>query len=181
MKINRKRSPLNTTNIGLSLIVVLLVIMVLVSGWNIQRLVRNEDSVVHGQEVITSLLEVLGAVTDAETAERGYLITHDADYLESYRSAIERVRRTLERLAGLIVDEPDQRTRMADLNQRVDARISELRQAIAADNSGGFDAAKQAVSTNQGRRLMIEMQQPGGRNATERTRIAPRAGGRIGQ
>jgi PAS domain S-box-containing protein len=151
-----RRSPTAWT-LGLGLIVLLLAANGLVSEWNLRRLVDNEDRVLHTQRVLTTLEEVLARVTGAETAERGYLITGDASYLEPYRKAVRRSLETLDRLTGLTQDEPAQQARIAPLRRRVDDRMDELRRAIAARQEGGFDAARQSVSTNHGRQLMNEM------------------------
>jgi two-component system, LuxR family, sensor kinase FixL len=157
MNSNPRRPLRLATTIGLLLIVLLLVGNALVSEWNIDRLVENEHRVVHTQQVLTMLEEVLARVTEAETGERGYLITGDADYLRSYRAAIDRTEETLQRLAKLAVGDSRQQGRINALRERVQSRFDELRNAIAAEQTGGFDAAKHSVSTNQGRRLMNEM------------------------
>ncbi|MGE5194150.1 MAG: CHASE3 domain-containing protein [Deltaproteobacteria bacterium] len=151
----RKFIP-NPTTIGLALIVVLLVVNGLVSEWNIDRLVENEHRVADTQKMLTTLEEVLSTVTEAETAERGFLITDDEQYLNSYESAIVRIYEILDRLKEL-TDERRQQELVAALRERVDARLEELKRAIAARKAGGFDAARQSVSTNHGRRLMLEM------------------------
>ena len=152
------RWPLRlATTIGLLLIVLLLVGNALVSEWNIHRMVENEHRVVHTQQVLTTLEEVLARVTEAETGERGYLITGDGDYLHSYHAAIDRTEETLERLTGLAVGDALQQDRITALRERVQLRFDELRNAIAAEQAEGFDAAKHSVSTNHGRRLMNEM------------------------
>jgi PAS domain S-box-containing protein len=53
--------------------------------------------------------------------------------------------------------DPEIRARIDGLDERVKQRFEELREAIAAYQSEGFNAARHAVSTNQGRRLMNEM------------------------
>ncbi len=157
MAVSRRKLFPNPTTIGLALIVALLAVNVLVSEWNINRLVRNENRVVHTQEVLTALEEVLSTVTEAETAERGFLITDDGQYLKSYEGAIVAINETLGRLTKLTLDEPRQQELIAALRERVDARLEELKRAIAARRAGGFDAARQSVSTNHGRQLMLEM------------------------
>ncbi|HLJ11599.1 MAG TPA: CHASE3 domain-containing protein [Planctomycetaceae bacterium] len=147
----------NLTTIGLALIVALLLVTVLVSEWNVNRLVDNEHRVLHTQEVLTALEEVLSTVTEAETAERGFLITDDEKYLSSYESAIVKVNETIERLTQLTRDELGPQELIAGLGERVAARLQELKNAIAARRAGGFDAARQSVSTNHGRQLMLEM------------------------
>ncbi len=157
MKLQPQRYVPKATTIGLILIAAMLVTNLLISEWNIERLVLNEHRVLHAEEVLTTLETVLFNVTEAETAERGFLITDDRDYLHSYEGAIDRTGETLERLATLVSDEPEQERRIEKLRQRVDVRFEELKQAIAAQQSSGFGAARVAVSTNRGRQLMNEM------------------------
>jgi len=152
----RRLAPKPTT-IGLALIVSILAGGMLVSHWNRKRLLENEHRVVSAQEMLTTVEEVLARVTEAETAERGFLITDDADYLQSYEAAARRAYDAVARLDELSSDDPQQRQRTAALRERIDARMGELRNAISAKQAGGFDAARQSVSTNHGRRLMNEM------------------------
>lgn len=147
----------NPTTIGLALIVGLLVVSVLVSEWNINRLVENEHRVVRTQETLTTLEEVLSTVTEAETAERGFLITDNEQYLASYESAVARIKKTFDHLTALVRDNHREQELVAALEARVAARLEELNRAIAARRAGGFDAARQSVSTNRGRELMLEM------------------------
>jgi two-component system sensor kinase FixL len=147
------------TVVGLGVIVLLLIVNMLVSQSNVHRLIENEHSVAHAQKVLTTLEEVLSRVTEAETGERGFLITNNTDYLQSYKTAVGRADETLDRLKTLTQKDPAQQSRIAILRQRMTARFDELRQAIGAEETGGFDAAKDAVSTNHGRELMNEMRQ----------------------
>jgi two-component system, LuxR family, sensor kinase FixL len=145
------------TAIGLVLIVLLLILNMFVSRWNTRRLIENEHKVAHTQRVLTTLEEVLARVTEAETSERGYLITGNSDYLKPYQTALARSEETLTRLERLTANDRPQADRVRTLQERVRVRFDELRRAISAQQSGGFDAAKYSVSTNHGRELMEEM------------------------
>jgi len=155
------------TTVGLGLIIVLLVVNTLVSEWNTSRLLRNEHRVVHTQETLTTLEAVLSTVTEAETAERGYLITDNAAYLEPYERAMARAWKTLDQLGQLTTDDVAQRGKVSALRHRVGDRFDELGRAIAARQSGGFDAARQSVSTNHGRQLMNDMRKLVGEMQTQ--------------
>lgn len=157
MKSLHQRLLPRSTTVGLALIALMLILNVLVSEWNIDRLVENEHRVLRTEEVLTTLETVLFNMTEAETAERGFLITDDATYLQSYHGAIERTMTTLARLKKSTAEEGEQQVRIVALHQRVDDRLDELRRAIEAKQAGGFTAAKQSVSTNRGRELMDEM------------------------
>jgi CHASE3 domain sensor protein len=55
---------------------------------NLRTLVENERRVDQSQVVLTTLEGVLSSLTNAETGQRGYLITGDAAYLAPYTTAI---------------------------------------------------------------------------------------------
>ncbi len=152
-----RRAIPRPATVGLGLVLLLLVLNPLVSEWNIRRLVENGHRVVRTQEELTTLEEVLARVTEAEAGERGFLITHEPAYLKSYEAAVTQTWEALDRLKGLSADEPDQAARVLALKDKVKTRLEELAQAITARTAGGFDAARQVVSTNHGRRLMNEM------------------------
>src|SRR5205807_1223831 len=101
----------------------------------------------------------LARVTEAETSERGFLITSDPDYLRTHRTAIDSTWDTFQRMRKLVATDPAQARRIDALEGRIRARFDELHQAIAAQQAEGFDGAKRAVSTNHGRQLMNEMRQ----------------------
>lgn len=147
------------TTIGLALTALLVFMNAVVSERNIQRLVTNEHRVIDTQFLLTTLETVLSSLTQAETAERGFLITDDPDYLQTYRKAVERTGETLDQLTELMAGDAHQQQRVAVLRQHVDARFDELRQAIAAQQTEGFTAAKLSVATNRGRQLMNDMRQ----------------------
>ena len=151
------RQSLTAPTVGLALFLLLVVVNLIVSQRNIHRLLENEHGVVHTQSVLTTLEEILANVTEAETAERGYLITDDTDYLRSHQSAISATGHALETLRRLSRDDSQVRLRIESLEQRVRARFDELQNAIAAQQTEGFDAARRSVLTNQGPRLMNEM------------------------
>jgi PAS domain S-box-containing protein len=157
MRVRFQRFVPGATTVGLVLIAALVFVNAVVSEWNIDRLVENEHRVTNTQQVLTTLEAVLSSVTQAETAERGFLITDDTDYLKTYESAIVRAEETLQRLTQLMGDDPRQQERIAALKERVEVRFDELRRAIAAQQAEGFSAAKVSVSTNRGRQLMNEM------------------------
>jgi len=147
----------HATTIGLVILSLVIIGNVVVSEHNINRLVQNEHSVVHVQRALTTLEEVLARVTEAETAERGFLITADESYLKSYQDAVRRTNDALARLNELTAVGIQKQPQVLALETRVQARFDELRNAIDAHHRGGFDAARHSVSTNQGRRLMNEM------------------------
>ena len=91
---------------GFGLALVLLFIVGAVSYDNITRLVETADIVAHTYLVRFQLSNLLSRLEDAETGQRGYLLTGEDRYLEPYQSGISRVKDDLSSLKNLTVDNP---------------------------------------------------------------------------
>ena len=91
-----------------ALAIVLLIANAVVSFRAVNTLVQNNDRVVHTMQVIETLSEALAAVTDAESSQRGYIITGDPSFLAHYEASRPRVTATLSRLTELAADNQDQ-------------------------------------------------------------------------
>lgn len=134
-----------------ALVVTLLALNVWIAYSNIQALRRGFEDVAHTHDVIVGLERLLSLMQDAETGQRGYVITGDASYLQPYNQSLKSIDsqlRACERLASSV---DDQRRRMADVKRLVAAKLKELANVIDVRRDQGFDAAKEVVVTDQGR------------------------------
>src|SRR6201996_7897299 len=77
-------------------------------GWvayhNINVLTATSFKVAHAHEVLFQMDQLLSEMKDAETGQRGYVITGEQEYLEPYNSAIASVPGSLSELRRLIAD-----------------------------------------------------------------------------
>src|ERR1700693_1155468 len=64
------------------------VVIALVSYRNASRLIENNAWVTHSHQVRTELADLLSELKDAETGQRGYLVTGDDSYLAPYQAAL---------------------------------------------------------------------------------------------
>jgi PAS domain S-box-containing protein len=138
-------------------IVTLLVANASLGLLNQRRVSLAERSVAHDHEVLLELERALSSMTDAETGERGYLITGLEPYLEPFDRAALDVRRHLDRLAELTAGEPEQHARVEALRPLVDAKVADLTATIdvrRASPARGLDAARAMVMTGNGKRTM---------------------------
>src|SRR5215470_8694903 len=93
---------------GAGLVLAILLINALISYRATRRLIDNERLVAHAYEVLDDLEDVLATMDDAETGERGYLLTGEKSYLEPYQSAVNAIHTRVEKLAQLTADNPNQ-------------------------------------------------------------------------
>ncbi|WP_294095914.1 response regulator [Sphingomonas sp.] len=124
---------------------------------NIQGLRGDTAKVVHTHEVITELGTLLSAVQDAETGQRGFLLTGNNRYLEPYEDARARAEASLNAIETLTSDNPMQQANLRRLRPQVDAKLAELRGTIDLRRSQGASAALAVVNTDRGKVAMDKL------------------------
>lgn len=141
---------------GLSLAV--LVVSASITYSNIRQLESDSRWVVHTQQVLNDLYRILNDVTTAETTQRGYIITGNTQYLRRFDAASVTVRRHLDEVAQLTLDNPEQEQLLSKLREQVEGRIIELRKVVAFRRDSGLDASSKRIQNGPGKRLMEELQ-----------------------
>src|SRR5690348_4519892 len=111
----------------------------------------------HSHVVARATDRVLADLLDAETGQRGFLLTGRADYLAPFTAAAPAVSGVIANLRALTADNPAQRERLARLDGLARARLGDLRRTIELRRSGGLDAAIAAVDSDQGKRAMDDI------------------------
>ncbi|HEY2804970.1 MAG TPA: CHASE3 domain-containing protein [Gemmatimonadales bacterium] len=120
-------------------------------------LASNEARVSQSLELLNALETVLSDITDAETGQRGYLITGRPEYLEPFNRAPGLLRPTLDRLTVLTAGDPAQSRRLVQLKADVAVKIGELTRTVATRRDRGFSAAQEMVLTERGHTTMDEI------------------------
>ncbi|MGU3537825.1 CHASE3 domain-containing protein [Methylobacterium sp. A54F] len=100
---------------------------------------------------VTSLFS---AVQDAETGQRGYLLTDSETYLQPYEEALGRIERGLHTIADAVADDPDRTAEVTALGAAIEAKLDELRRTIALKRTGDSEGARELVRAGEGKRLM---------------------------
>lgn len=142
---------------GFGLSVAMLLIVGVVAYRSTDALVENGHKVTHSHEVLEDLAHVLSQMKDAETGQRGFLLTGNEDYLEPYLAAIGVVDKTIADLRGLTSDNPRQQARIAEAVPLVQAKLAELKRTIDLRRGQGFEAALRVVETNEGKKSMDDL------------------------
>ena len=98
--------------LGFAFALACLGVVAVVSYLSVVRLNENAKWVEHTHEVLGRLELLLTAVTDSETAERGYVITGDESYLQPYRKSADLADLQVSRLRALTADNQVQQQRL---------------------------------------------------------------------
>jgi len=118
-----------------------------------QEIGRQQESILASYRVITKANEFMSSMQDAETGQRGYIITGDPDYLEPYTAAKTNASRLIDELYVLDKSK-SQRKRIAEMEANMQSKFSELGETIRLRRDEGFESALKVVKSNQGKRIM---------------------------
>lgn len=152
--ISMRKAIYTWTLIGISLVALVLTISGSILYGNIRSLYENFSWVAHTHEVMATLESLLSTVTDAESSQRGFLMTGDEEHLTPYSEALARHRQELQRASELTADNPDQVKRLQGADASLAKRIAELNRILDLRRTEGFEQARDAMLENRGRQLM---------------------------
>ena|SRR5579862_8502770 len=142
---------------GFGLAAVTLLLVAGISYRNANTLIDTERWVAHTHQVRIELADMLSELKDAETGQRGYLLTGEESYLEPYKATLTTLKTSLDDVKKLTADNPDQQRRLATIGSLADSKLAELKQTIDLRRTQGFDAALKVVLTNEGKTLMDQL------------------------
>ena len=91
-----------------------------------QSITVSERLVIHSHKVIQTVLELNSFVKDAETAQRGYLLTQDTAFLSPYKNAFNKAEQTFDYFKTLTIDNPQQQKEADSLQYWVNKRFEML-------------------------------------------------------
>lgn len=124
------------------------------------RLYREQ--VARSRVEVDALQSYLTAVEDAETGQRGFLLTGNENYLAPYAASKTDITVRLNQLAELTKDDADDLQSMLQLKALTAAKFAELELTIQKRRESGLKAALAVVNTNEGNNEMAAI-----RKATE--------------
>lgn len=127
-----------------------------VTRWSVARENDGVRWVQHTHYVIIRNQDLLASMLDAETGERGFLITNDIAFLAPYRGAENRARQRLTELRSLTRDNPDQQVRLDMLGGLMERRLRSLEEQIAARATTGFESARSLLVTELGGKALMD-------------------------
>jgi PAS domain S-box-containing protein len=127
--------------IGATLAILLVILNIALTLYNAVQLRRHSEMVTATYELQTQLSKLILLAVDAETGQRGFLLTGKEEYLAPYQNALSSVGDQLDRVSRLVDDDELQVVRMQQLRERLDDRLQILDKSIESRREIGFDLA----------------------------------------
>ncbi|HVW24993.1 MAG TPA: CHASE3 domain-containing protein [Polyangiaceae bacterium] len=136
---------------------VLLIAVGTVAYRSIVLLTQTSYSVAHSHQVLEHISTVASLLKDAETGQRGYVITGDEPFLEPYNDAISKLPAIVRDLRELTRDNVNQQRRMDEMEPLVSLKLGEMKRTLDARRSNGFESAAKIVAAGEGKRTMDDL------------------------
>ncbi len=126
---------------------VIVVVGALLSYRSHSILRQDRDMVVHTYQVLGSIRQALLATEEAETGQRGYIITGDPSFLEPYDKARHQaLPASLADLGRLLIRNKGQQVRLARLRSLIDQKLNQIQTTINARRDQSFEAARDLIA-----------------------------------
>lgn len=156
LKENTRRSLARLRQMALSLPMALLAALVLV-GINETGHMRSQDALERmslGQASLGDVNTLLQSMLDAETGQRGYLLTGNDSYLAPYERAVATVQTQLDRLRQQFLRSPEDLQEFAQLSRQTSRKLAEMELSLRLSRQGNEDAWKFVLHTDMGKEHM---------------------------
>ncbi|BDI19261.1 hypothetical protein ANSO36C_50630 [Nostoc cf. commune SO-36] len=130
-----------------------------VSYSNTVKLINNQQWVTDSYKVITQLESIKSALKDTETAQRNYLITADADDLQTYIAADQQTNSNIQILSKLTAKNHQKQQWISLLKPKITDRLNILQQEVYLRQNQGLEVVQQLILSYKDKQISKEIQQ----------------------
>lgn len=127
----------NNLRLGLGLSLIILFISSLASYVSISNLIKSTELVKHSDQVILDAENIISYLKDAETGQRGYLLTGNKVFLTPYYGASDSAAAILKKVEKATEDNPLQQKNVAGLRNILTKRMGIIKSTIEIKELGG--------------------------------------------
>jgi len=122
------------------------------TGYN--RSITAAQDIMEAQQTRAAVNKLLQNMLDAETGQRGYLLTGDPRYLEPYDTATASINQNLDDLRRLYMPYLNERDEFSLLSRSVSRKLAEMDVSVRLRKQGNEDAWKFVLTTDVGKEQM---------------------------
>src|SRR5882724_489327 len=124
---------------------------------SLDLLANTSHTVTHTHEVLERIANLLSFLKDAETGQRGYVISGEDSYLEPYKSGVENLPKVIKELRELTADNQNQQKRLDQVEQLAAAKLAELKRTVELRRKTSFEETVKVIRTGEGKKYMDDM------------------------
>lgn len=173
-------SIIRQLQIVFSVSVILLIISLIASFYSTRKLIDNSRLVNHTNEVLIEAEKIMSRMKDAETGQRGYLVTKQTEFLEPYNGAYAKTMDSYSNLVLLTSDNPIQQKNLEEIKVLFTDKFRQMQKVIDLTQDNNFlnDTTTRLEEMRKGKILMDDLRLAINRIKTAETKLLDE---RIGQ
>jgi methyl-accepting chemotaxis protein len=149
----------NRIALGFGLCLLVLLVLAGVSFQGANQLTESTKGLVEARESSRLLREVRAQLVDAETGQRGFLLTGEDSYLKPYQNALASLQDTLRLVREAVKRDDVQLERLGRLESLVQERLDRLAGGIKQRREKGLEGGVAYIQTGQGQQLMTQVRE----------------------
>ena len=143
--------------VGVSIPILLLVLVGWLQWQSVSDYTNAREWGTHTRIVMLNLESLLSCLNDAETGQRGYLLTHKEAYLEPYTHALRGIPHEMQALRYTTQGNLEEQKNINQLEPLVDAKLNELAQTVALERNLDHAGAIKVVMNDFGKNTMNQI------------------------
>lgn len=140
--------------LSLPLAVLAAAFLIFINEAGFQQSTKAVANMEQAQRTRSAINRLLRQVLDAETGQRGYLLTGDPRYLEPYETAVGDITQNLDVLRELFASRPEQLADFDTLSRHVSRKMAEMDLSVRMRKDGNEDGWKFVLTTDVGKEQM---------------------------
>ena len=146
---------------GVSMLLAIMVVAVLffINDRNFDRSTAATSQIEHSTKILSLLNHLQGQIVDAETGQRGYLLSGNPKYLTPYANSTTEINKSLDLLRVSILYDPQKSAIYQQMAQHISRKLAELELTVRMRKDGNEDAWKYVFSTDVGQLEMDSIRQ----------------------
>jgi signal transduction histidine kinase len=120
----------------------------------VERVQYYFDAVIEAREFRTSTNNLRISLQQAESSQRGFVLTQEESYLAPYNDARENIMPLYQKLRQVSAEHPDYRDDVEKLGGALESKLAELEETITLVRVGRQDEAIRIIATDRGKEIM---------------------------
>jgi signal transduction histidine kinase len=143
-----------STLIMLTVGVLILLGIVASTIWLVTESRERFDNVVVARSIRSNSADLLSTMQDAETGQRGYLLSQEDSFLNPYKTALATLTARQEALGRSVANSPKFSARLPELNRLITLKTEEMNRTLELVGNGRAAEAISIVRAGSGQRSM---------------------------
>src|ERR1700739_4658152 len=138
------------TVLAIAIPMIALIFVGYLSYVNITKFVEENAFINHTNLIIQKLERLASTLSNAETGQRGFIITGKPSYLDPYYAAVRDIKSQLQDLEKLMPNDIIKEN-LKPLTNLIDSKFNELSQTISLRQSHGINAVLPIILSDKGK------------------------------